>query len=117
MPPETLHHVLVRGIERTALCDNSDRADFVARLAEQDALTVYACGLLPNHAAAEATRGHTILRPLRRKTARSRCDPYEASQVRRCDSLKLVCELRDVAALGFGGYVPQLRCAAGKVQT
>lgn len=42
--PETLHHVMVRGIERTALFrDETDRADFVARLArlaEQGALTV-----------------------------------------------------------------------------
>ena len=32
--PGTLHHVMVRGIERTALFrDDQDRADFVARLA------------------------------------------------------------------------------------
>ena len=52
--PDTLHHVMVRGIERTALFRNeTDRADFVARLArlaEQGALTVYAWVLLPNHA-------------------------------------------------------------------
>ena len=52
--PNTLHHVMVRGIERTALFhDAADRADFVARvapLAERGALTVYAWALLPNHA-------------------------------------------------------------------
>ena len=52
--PNTLHHVMVRGIERTALFhDDADRADFVARvapLAERGALTVYAWALLPNHA-------------------------------------------------------------------
>jgi len=52
--PETLHHVMVRGIERTALFrDDIDRADFVARLATlaaQGAWTVYAWALLPNHA-------------------------------------------------------------------
>jgi putative transposase len=52
--PETLHHVMVRGIERTAIFrDEADRADFLARLAalaEQGAWTVYAWALLPNHA-------------------------------------------------------------------
>jgi hypothetical protein len=33
--PETLHHVMVRGIERTAVFrDDTDRADFMARLAQ-----------------------------------------------------------------------------------
>ncbi len=52
--PGTLHHVRVRGIERTALLRaDRDRADFVARLAalaEHGALTVYAWALLPTHA-------------------------------------------------------------------
>jgi len=52
--PGTLHHVMVRGIERTALFrDDQDRADFVARLArvaERGALAVAAWALLPNHA-------------------------------------------------------------------
>ncbi len=52
--PHTLHHVMVRGIERRALFrDDTDRADFLARLAPlaaQGALTVYAWALLPNHA-------------------------------------------------------------------
>ena len=52
--PNALHHVMVRGIERTAIFrDDTDRADFIARfahLAEQGALTVYAWALLPNHA-------------------------------------------------------------------
>ena len=52
--PDTLHHVMVRGIERTAIFrDDTDRADFVARLAalaEHGALAVYAWALLPNHA-------------------------------------------------------------------
>ena len=52
--PETLHHVMVRGIERRVIFrDDTDRVDFVARLAtlaEQGALTVYAWALLPNHA-------------------------------------------------------------------
>ena len=42
--PNALHHVMVRGIERTALFrDDTDRTDFVARLAalaEQGAWTV-----------------------------------------------------------------------------
>jgi putative transposase len=52
--PDTLHHVMVRGIERrTIFRDDTDRADFVARvatLAAAGALTVYAWALLPNHA-------------------------------------------------------------------
>ena len=36
--PETLHRVMVRGLERRALFrDDQDRADFVARLAAQAA--------------------------------------------------------------------------------
>ena len=52
--PDTLHHVMVRGIERTALFrDDTDRTDFIARLATlaaQGAWTVFAWALLPNHA-------------------------------------------------------------------
>ena len=52
--PETLHHVMVRGLERRVIFrDDRDRADFVERLAhlaEAGALTVYAWTLLPNHA-------------------------------------------------------------------
>src|SRR3989304_1431421 len=52
--PGTLHHVMVRGIEgRPISREDSDRADFVRRLAvlAQDRdLTVYAWSLLPNHA-------------------------------------------------------------------
>lgn len=51
--PEALHHVMVRGIERSRLFrDDRDRADFVARLArvvERTGLTVLAWALLPNH--------------------------------------------------------------------
>jgi putative transposase len=51
--PDTLHHVMVRGIERAVIFrDDSDRADFLARLAtlvETGSLTVYAWALLPNH--------------------------------------------------------------------
>jgi len=66
--PGTLHHVMVRGIERTAIVrDTTDRADFVARLArlaEAGALTVYAWALLPNHA-------HLLVRTGTRALARS----------------------------------------------
>ncbi len=52
--PGTLHHVMVRGIERTAIFrDDADRGAFLARLAplaEQGALRVCAWALLPNHA-------------------------------------------------------------------
>jgi putative transposase len=66
--PNALHHVMVRGIERTALFrDETDRTDFVARLAalaEQGAWTVYAWALLPNHA-------HLLVRTGRRSLPRS----------------------------------------------
>ena len=66
--PGTLHHVMVRGIERTAIVrDAADRADFVARLAglaATGALTVYAWALLPNHA-------HLLVRTGTRALART----------------------------------------------
>ena len=44
--PQTLHYVMVRGIERTTIFrDDTDRMDVLTRLAarvEQGALTVYA---------------------------------------------------------------------------
>jgi REP element-mobilizing transposase RayT len=52
--PDTLHHVMVRGLERRVIfTDDVDRADFLARvaaLAEAGSWTVYAWALLPNHA-------------------------------------------------------------------
>jgi REP element-mobilizing transposase RayT len=52
--PGTLHHVMVRGIERTTIFrDEADRTDFLARVAhavEQGHWMVYAWALLPNHA-------------------------------------------------------------------
>jgi|WetSurMetagenome_2_1015567.scaffolds.fasta_scaffold72667_2 putative transposase len=52
--PDALHHVMVRGVERTQIFRTDvDRADFVDRLADlvaQGALAVYAWALLPNHA-------------------------------------------------------------------
>ena len=52
--PGTLHHVMVRGIERTVpFRDDPDREDFLARaatLAAVGAVTIYAWALLPNYA-------------------------------------------------------------------
>ena len=66
--PNTLHHVMVRGLERRPIfTDDVDRADFVARLgalAEAGALTVYAWALLPNHA-------HLLVRTGQRPLPRS----------------------------------------------
>jgi len=66
-PPGTLHHVMVRGIERTTIFpDDPDRREFVGRLAtlaETGAWTVYAWALLPNHA---HRVGRTGTRPLAR---------------------------------------------------
>lgn len=57
--PGTLHHVIIRGLERGAIVkDDVDRAAFVTRLgavAEATGTTIYAWALLPNH-------GHILLR-------------------------------------------------------
>jgi len=66
--PETLHHVMVRGLERRVIFrDDRDRDDFVTRfaaLAEGGALMVYAWALLPNHA-------HLLVRTGARPLARN----------------------------------------------
>jgi len=66
--PGTLHHVMVRGIERTTIFrDDRDRTDFVGRLTalvEAGAWTVYAWALLPNHA-------HLLVRTGARPLART----------------------------------------------
>ena len=52
--PDTLHHVMVRGIERTAIFrEDADRTDFLTRLAHlvaEGVWQVHAWALLPNHA-------------------------------------------------------------------
>jgi putative transposase len=52
--PGTLHHVILRGIEKRAIVRSSeDREEFVARLGEAAVATataIYAWALLPNHA-------------------------------------------------------------------
>jgi len=52
--PGTLHHVIIRGIDRGAIVqDDADRQDFVDRLGRTAVATgtaVYAWALLPNHA-------------------------------------------------------------------
>ncbi|CAB1058522.1 hypothetical protein D1BOALGB6SA_3278, partial [Olavius sp. associated proteobacterium Delta 1] len=54
MPPGTLHHVMVRGIERRRIVnDVADRKNFVKRLAELcvDTKTpIYAWAIMTNHA-------------------------------------------------------------------
>src|SRR5574341_223473 len=67
--PGTLHHVTVRGIERTAfLRDDADREDFLARvaaLAEAGTFTSYAWALLPNHALLLQTGQRPLARSMR----------------------------------------------------
>ena len=52
--PGTLHHVIVRGIERRNIVDDDkDREDFVSRqgkLSEETGTAIYAWALMPNHA-------------------------------------------------------------------
>jgi REP element-mobilizing transposase RayT len=68
--PDTLHHVMVRGLERRAIFrDDAARTDFVARLAgvaEQGAWSVFAWALLPNDAHLLVRRGtHPLPRSMR----------------------------------------------------
>ena len=81
--PGVLHHVMVRGIERTALFrDDRDRVDFVARLARLTAAgawRVYAWALLGNHAHLLVRTGD---RPLAR-TLRSLLTGYAGAFNRR----------------------------------
>jgi len=83
--PEILHHVMVRGLERRVIFrDDTDRGDFVARLARlaaQGALTVYAWALLPNHAHLLVRTGN---RPLPR-SMRSLLTGYAGAFNRRHD--------------------------------
>jgi REP element-mobilizing transposase RayT len=66
--PGTLHHVIVRGIDRQVIFrDDRDREDFVVRistLVRLGAFRIYAWALLPNHA-------HLLLRTAGRPLARS----------------------------------------------
>lgn len=52
--PGTLHHVIVRGIEKRLIVDDDqDRVDFVVRmgtLSQSTRTTVYAWALMTNHA-------------------------------------------------------------------
>ena len=81
--PDTLPHVMGRGRERrTIFRDDTDRADFVARLAgvaEQGAWTVFAWALLPDHAHLVVRTG---IRPLPR-SMRSRLTGYAGAVNRR----------------------------------
>jgi len=66
--PGVLHHVMVRGLDRQVIFkDETDRADFVARLAAlagAGAVVAYAWALLPNHA-------HLLIRTGARPLART----------------------------------------------
>lgn len=69
--PGTLHHVIVRGIERGAIVrDDNDREDFVCRmgrLAKSTGTTIYAWALMTNHAHLLLKSGDTGLSVFMRK--------------------------------------------------
>lgn len=69
--PATLHHVMVRGIERGKVFrDRKDRERFLGRLGEVAAATqtsIYAWALLPNHAHLLARSGPRGLAPFMRR--------------------------------------------------
>ena len=52
--PGTLHHVIVRGIEKRRIVDNvKDQEDFISRLGgivKETKTTIYAWALMTNHA-------------------------------------------------------------------
>ena len=52
--PGTLHHVMIRGIERREIVDNDmDRKDFVSRMgniASETQTSIYAWSIMANHA-------------------------------------------------------------------
>src|SRR3989304_5421188 len=62
--PGTLHHVIIRGLERGAIVkDDADREAFVTRLgkvAQATGTTIYAWALLPNHT--PRVLAHVLLR-------------------------------------------------------
>ena len=66
--PGTLHHVIIRGLERGAIVkDDGDREAFVTRLgtvAQATGTTIYGWALLPNHA-------HLLVRTGTRPLSRS----------------------------------------------
>ena len=69
--PGTLHHVMIRGIEKARIVkDDQDRADFVSRLAtvsKKTGTAVYAWALLNNHAHILLRSGSTGLPGFMRK--------------------------------------------------
>ncbi len=69
--PGTLHHVIIRGLERGAIVrDDVDRAAFVTRLGDVSRTTgtaIYAWALLPNHAHFLLRSGPSGLPPFMRR--------------------------------------------------
>ena len=103
--PDTLHHVMVRGIERTTIFrDDPDRTEFLGRLAalaEQGALTIYAWALLPTH-------GPLLVRTGRQPLSRSmRCllTGYAGAFNRRHKTTQLRLD-RSAAVVEDGSEVP-----------
>ncbi len=97
--PGTLHHIMVRGIERTTIFrDDTDRADFLARLAgsvERGAVTVYAWALLANHA-------HLLLRTGTRpltQSMRSQLTGHAGAFNRRHQRVGHLCQTRDTSVV------------------
>jgi REP element-mobilizing transposase RayT len=93
--PGTLHHVMVRGLERTrGFRDDIDRADFVARLdrlVTATGVTVYAWARLPHHA-------HLLLRTGRRplpRGMRALLTGYAGAFNRRHHRVGPLCQNRD----------------------
>jgi putative transposase len=91
--PDVLQHVMVRGIERTLIFQNTtDRADFVARvaaLAERDAWSVLAWAVLRNHARLLVRTGNWPL-------ARSICSLLTCHSRKPITSVRLTIEQRQL---------------------
>jgi putative transposase len=110
--PDTLHHVMVRGLERRVIFrDDTDREDFVARLATlaaAGALTVYAWALLPNHAHLLVRTG---TRPLPR-SMRSLLTGYAGAFNRRHTRVGHLFQNRYKSIMGYGTLPRCARCGS-----
>ena len=109
--PGTLHHVMVRGIERRTLFrDTRDREDFVRRLAAlaaRGALRIYAWALLPHHPPRRYRRvGHLFQN--RYKSIVVEEEPYFLELVRylHLNPLRagVVADLRALARYPYSGH-------------
>ena len=85
--PGTLHHVMVRGIERRRIVDDvADRKNFIHRMGELSAdtkTTIYAWALMPDHAHILVRSPETGLSGFMRKLLTGYAIAYNRRHLRR----------------------------------